>query len=93
MSVGVLKVKFVLFGTRTLKEKRSVIQPFIHKIRNNYNVSINELDGEEDPKTSTLGFAHIAKSSALNHRKLSQIVEEAERVKDLQIEHQSKEVL
>lgn len=93
MSVGVLKVKFVLNGVSSLKEKRSVLQPFIHKIRNNYNISINELDGEDDPSTSTLGFAHIAKSSDLNYKKLSRLLEEAEKEKNLRIEDQTTEVI
>ncbi|MBS3764986.1 DUF503 domain-containing protein [Candidatus Bipolaricaulota bacterium] len=93
MSVGVLKVKFVLSGVNSLKEKRSILQPFIHKIRNNYNISINELDGGEDPATTTLGFAHIAKSSELNYKKLSRLVEEAEKEKNLRIQDQTTEVI
>ncbi len=93
MSVGVLKVKFVLSGVNSLKEKRSILQPFIHKIRNNYNISINELDGGEDPTTATLGFAHIAKSSELNYKKLSRLVEEAEKEKNLRIQDQTTEVI
>mgnify|MGYP006305359853 CR=1 FL=1 len=93
MSIGVLKVKFLIPGANSLKDKRSILQPFIHGIRNNYNVSINELDGDDDPRSATLGFAHIAKSSDLNHQKLAQIVDEAAKVKNLQIERQSTEVL
>ena len=93
MSIGVLKVKFIIPGANTLKDKRSILQPFIHRIRNNYNISINELDGEDDPRTATIGFAHIAKSSDLNHRKLAQLVDEAAQVKNLQIDRQSTEVL
>ena len=93
MSIGVLKVKFIIPGASTLKEKRSILQPFIHRIRNNYNISINELDGEDDPRSATLGFAHIAKNSKVNHKKLARLVEEAEKVKNLQIDHQSTEVI
>ncbi|MCF7890509.1 DUF503 domain-containing protein [Candidatus Bipolaricaulota bacterium] len=93
MSIGVLKVKFIIPGASSLKEKRSILQPFIHRIRNNYNISINELDGENDPGTATLGFAHIAKSSDLNHKKMAQIADEAAKVKNLQIERQSTEVI
>lgn len=93
MSVGVLKVKFVLTGVSSLKEKRSILQPFIHKIRNNYNISINELDGGKDPTTATLGFAHIAQSSELNYKKLSRLVEEAEKEKNLRIQDQTTEVI
>ncbi|MCF7876321.1 DUF503 domain-containing protein [Candidatus Bipolaricaulota bacterium] len=93
MSIGVLKLKFRIYGASSLKDKRSIIQPFIHRIRRNYNLSVNELDAEDDRSSATLGFAHIAKSSDLNHKKLAQLVEEAEKEKDLQIERQSKEVL
>lgn len=93
MSVGVLKLKFRVHGASSLKDKRSIIQPFIHRIRKNYNLSVSELDGEDDRSSVTLGFAHIAKSSDLNHRKLAKLVEEAEKVKNLQIERETKEVL
>jgi len=93
MSVGVLKVKFVLTGVSSLKEKRSILQPFINRVRNNYNISINELDGEDDPTSATLGFAHIAKSSDLNYSKLSKLVKEAEKEKNLRIEDQTTEVI
>jgi len=93
MSVGVLRIEFSVFGARSLKEKRSVIQPFIHKIRNNYNVSITELDGDSEIDQVTIGFAHIATASKDNHRKLSQILTEAESVKDLHINSYRTEVL
>lgn len=93
MSVGVLTIDFVVFGTHSLKDKRSIIQPFINKIRNNYNVSINELDGNDDLNRTTIGFAHICSSSKCNHRKLSQILTEAKRVKDLHIENYTTEVI
>ena len=93
MSVGVLKVKFVIFGANSLKDKRSILQPFIHRIRNNYNISINELDGSDDPRSATIGFAHIAKSRKKKKKKLAQILEEAEKVKNLQIDYHSQEVL
>jgi len=93
MSVGVLKVKFLLTGVNSLKEKRSILQPFINRVRSNYNISVNELDGEDDPTSATLGFAHIAKSSNLNYRKLSKLVEEAEKEKNLRIEDQTTEVI
>lgn len=93
MSVGVLKVKFLLTGVSSLKEKRSILQPFINRVRNNYNISINELDGEDDPTSATLGFAHIAKSSDLNYSKLSKLVKEAEKEKNLRIEDQTTEVI
>ncbi len=93
MSVGVLTIDFVVFGTRSLKDKRSIIQPFINKIRNNYNVSINELDRDDDSNRATIGFAHICSSSKCNHRKFSQIISEAERVKDLHIENYTTEVI
>lgn len=93
MSIGVLKVKLILSGASSLKEKRSILQPFVHKVRNNYNISINELDGGDDPTSATLGFAHIAKSSDLNYSKLSRILKETEKEKNLRIENHSTEVI
>lgn len=93
MSVGIIKIEFSILGVQSLKEKRSVLQPFINKIRNNYNVSVSELDGDEDVAHSTIGFAHIANSSKLNHKKLSQVLAEAERVRDLNVDSYSTEVM
>ncbi len=93
MSVGILKIEFRVFGVKSLKDKRSLLQPFINQIRKNYNVSVSELDGDDDITRSTIGFAHIANSSKLNHQKLSQILSEAEKARDLNVDNYSTEVV
>jgi len=93
MSVGLLEIDLSFIGIRSLKEKRSLIQPFIQRVRNNYNVSIAEIEGKNELGRSTLEIAHVGDGSGLNHRKLAQILDEAENTKNFYIERHSIEIL
>lgn len=76
-----------------MKEKRSLIQPLIKKIRNNYNVSISELDGKNDLSRCTLGIAHIDSCGRDVNRKLSKLVSLVERSRSVSVIDYSLEVL
>ena len=40
MVVGTGKIKFRLFETKSLKEKRKIVKSMIQRIKNNFNISI-----------------------------------------------------
>ena len=78
---------------KSLKEKRSVLQPFIKKIQNNYNVSISELDGSKEFDRAVLGVAHISDSRQVSDSKLSKLLNEAESTKGFRVSDYSLEVI
>lgn len=93
MAVGILKVYIKIDCVSSLKEKRSVLQPFIKSIQNNYNVSVSELDGFQDPGTATLGIAHISDSGRSTDSKLSKLLKEAEKDKGFRVSDYSLEII
>ncbi|MFP4646606.1 MAG: DUF503 domain-containing protein [Candidatus Acetothermia bacterium] len=85
MPIGILKVYLAVDHVQSLKEKRSLIQPLLNDLRNNYNVSVSELDGRDDLHSSTLGIAHISEDGRKSNRKLSKIVNKVERVRGFRL--------
>jgi hypothetical protein len=57
MHVGVLKVRLHIPASRSLKDKRQVVNSIVARTRNSYNVSISEIDGQGVWQSVTLGIA------------------------------------
>ena len=93
MSVGIAKIELSIDYVRTLKEKRSIIQPLIVKIRNNYNVSIAELDGIDEKNRAILGIAHISQNGSLSNKKISKIITEIEKSSQVMLVNYSLEII
>ncbi|MGC9529370.1 MAG: DUF503 domain-containing protein [Candidatus Bipolaricaulaceae bacterium] len=60
MALGLLRVQLRLFGTQSLKDKRSVVERLLVRARRDFNVSGAELDHTDDPGIALLGFAHLS---------------------------------
>jgi len=59
MRVGALKVELFISDANSLKHKRTVIKALKDRIRNNFNVSISEIDEHDKWQKATLGIATI----------------------------------
>ena len=57
--LGVLSVAIHIPAAQSLKQKRFVLKSLKDKVRNKFNVSVAELDGQDKWQVSTLGFAMI----------------------------------
>lgn len=53
--------------SHSLKEKRSVIKPIIHRLRREFNISVSEVDMMDTWKEAILVCAHVS-----NDKKFSQ---------------------
>ena len=60
MKVGILTVGFVVPGARTLKEKRKATRSVKDRVKNRFNVSIAEVDGEELWQRGTFGVSAVS---------------------------------
>jgi len=74
MIIGVLSLQISVFDAMTLKDKRRVIKSLKDRIRNKYNVSIAEVDNNDNIRTSVLGVALVANKSRFVESVLSDIV-------------------
>ena len=60
MIVGTLRVRLYLREARTLKDKRQVVNSIKDRLRNEFNVSVAEVEGLENCKVVVLGMAMVS---------------------------------
>jgi len=65
MSVGVCRLKIHIPGSRSLKDKRSVVKSLIARLRQQFNLSVAEVDDQELWQIATISLACV---SNLNDR-------------------------
>ena len=75
ISVKVLIVEAIIIGSKSLKEKRAVLNSIKGSIASKFNVSISELDYLDKWQRTLLGFAVISNNGKLNETTLEKISE------------------
>ena len=60
MSVGVCRLKIHIPGSRSLKDKRSVVKSLIARLRKQFNLSVAEVDDHELWQIATIGLACVS---------------------------------
>jgi uncharacterized protein YlxP (DUF503 family) len=74
MIVGSLRVRLLIREARTLKDKRQVVQGIKDRLRNRFNVSVAEVEAQENPRLAVLGFAMVSNETAPVRHAFDQIV-------------------
>ncbi|HMN10790.1 MAG TPA: DUF503 domain-containing protein [Bellilinea sp.] len=59
MSVGILTLEIEIPGSRSLKEKRSILAPLQSRLRKEFNISISETDLRNSWNRSILTIAAV----------------------------------
>ena len=75
MIVGSLCVRLVVRESRTLKDKRRVVQNIKDRLRNAFNVSIAEIDAQDNRQLIVLGIAMVGNESRQVISSLDRIVD------------------
>jgi uncharacterized protein YlxP (DUF503 family) len=75
MVTGSLEVRLLVREARTLKDKRQVVRSILDRMRNEFNVSAAEVEGLDDHRTATLGFAMVGWDAAHVREALQRIAE------------------
>ena len=75
MHVGTLRVRLLVREARTLKDKRQVLQSIKDKLRNQFNVSVAEVEHQDNRQLAVLGVAMIGPEVHGIKVALGQIVE------------------
>jgi hypothetical protein len=63
--IGVVVLYFAIPGCTSLKEKRGVIKPLIHKLHKDFNLSVVEVDQQDFWRETTIGCAAISNSRVM----------------------------
>ena len=57
MVIGTLRIRLVLRAARSLKDKRRVVKGLKERLRGKFNVSVAEVDHQDDRQRAVLGVA------------------------------------
>lgn len=63
-----------LHGTRSLKEKRSVVKSVLARLRNEFNVSSAEVDAQEAYERAVIGVACVSSSASYARGQLEAVL-------------------
>jgi uncharacterized protein len=75
MVVGILEISLHLPGVLSLKEKRSVLKPLLHRLRQKFNISVAETGQQDKWQAAVLAAACVSGNSAQAHRLLEQVLD------------------
>ena len=74
MIVGSLRVRLLLRESRSLKDKRQVVRSIKDRLRNGFNVSVAEVEAQDNRQLAVLGVAMVSNEAAHVRTTLEQIV-------------------
>ena len=74
MIVGSLRVRLLLRQSRSLKDKRQVVQSIKDRLRNGFNVSVAEVEAQDHRQLAVLGLAMVGNEAKHVRSTLEQIV-------------------
>jgi uncharacterized protein YlxP (DUF503 family) len=74
MIVGSLRVRLLIRESRTLKDKRQVVQSIKDRLQNRFNVSVAEVEAQDHRQLAVLGLAMVGNEAAQVRSVFEQIV-------------------
>lgn len=81
MEVIATEITIKLYEIRSLKDKRSIRESLIRKLKNKYNISVAETDSQDDLGFLTIAFSAVSNSNthlnSINEKVLHYIEERA----------------
>ncbi len=74
MIVGSLRVRLLVRESRSLKDKRQVVRSIKDRLRNEFNVSVAEVEAEDHRQLAVLGLAMVSNRAEQVKAAFEQIV-------------------
>lgn len=85
MVIGILRLDLRFPEAQSLKEKRWQIKSLTARIRNKFNVSVAEIDGQDFWQRGTLAVAHVGNDRRHSNELLDQVRNLVDSVKQLEL--------
>lgn len=93
MMVGVVKIRLYTPWVHSLKEKRMVVKSICAKVRNNFNVSVAEVEEQDTHQTIVIGLACVTGEIAHADRMIEQVINFIEGITEGEITQIDREIL
>ncbi len=81
MVVGVCTLELEIPASHSLKDKRHVIKSLIAHVRQDFNVSISEVDSHDNWQHAILGIACVSTDEKYAHGLLEKVIDNIERAR------------
>ncbi len=75
MIVGVLTAQLHMQGINSLKEKRSIVKSLIGRLKSRFNISISEVDHQDEKTIAVLGIAVVSNDSRFINQQFDSILD------------------
>lgn len=75
MVIGALRLKLVVFESRSLKDKRRVVKSLKERLANRFHVSVAEIGSLDHRQQAELGVALVANEGAFVESALDKMVD------------------
>lgn len=75
MIVGVLTAQLYLHGINSLKEKRSIVKSVIGRLKNRFNISISEVDHQDEKTSAIVGIAMVSNDTRFINQQFDSIID------------------
>ncbi len=93
MFVGILRIEIFLTNGLSLKDKRMRLKSLIERIKNNFNVSISEVDAQDKWQKAVLAVAFVGNDKEYVNRVICKVVDFVRDNRNLDIVDYSVEIL
>jgi uncharacterized protein YlxP (DUF503 family) len=93
MVIGAARVELHVHASHSLKEKRSVVRSIVRRIRNEFNVAVAEVGGQDTWQWAVLGLAAVGHDRGGVRAVLERVIDFVEALHLAEVTDQSVEVL
>jgi uncharacterized protein YlxP (DUF503 family) len=74
MNVGICRIKIHISESRSLKDKRRILKSIVYRLRNQYNISVAEVDDQDLWQLVTLGVSCVSNQNQHVDEILSKVI-------------------
>ena len=74
MIVGVMTAQLHLQGVSSLKEKRSIVKSVIGRLKSRFNISISEVDHQDNKISAVLAVAMVSNDTRFINQQFDSII-------------------
>jgi uncharacterized protein YlxP (DUF503 family) len=74
MLIGTCEIKLGLYGVRSLKEKRQILQSLLRRLPQQFNVAVAEVDHQDVWQTGMIALVTVGNDAAYLHSVLEKAV-------------------
>lgn len=74
MIIGVMKAQLHLQGINSLKGKRGIVKSVIGRLKSRFNVSVSEVDHQDEKKSAVIGMALVSNETRFIDQQFDAII-------------------